>query len=168
MSVQHLNQQEGIEKIKSIVNKIDICMMCTFQQEDGGLLTVPMSRQEVDEEGNIWFLFSADSGTFRNLKQDGRIHLSYSDPASYTFVSVYGLTEISESQEKIDKYWNKMMEAWFEKGKDDPRIRILQVVTQGAHYWDNPTNKLVTFAKMATSAITGEKMDIGREGNIDL
>ena len=40
--------------------------------------------------------------------------------------------------------------------------------TSDAHYWDNKSNKLVTFFKVATNAITGSNLDIGREGNLDL
>ncbi|MCR6721181.1 MAG: pyridoxamine 5'-phosphate oxidase family protein [Chitinophagaceae bacterium] len=61
-----------------------------------------------------------------------------------------------------------MNEAWFEKGKEDPTIRVLKVTTNDGHYWDNKTNKLVTFLKMATSAVTGAKMDVGRSGTLDL
>ncbi|MCC6287654.1 MAG: pyridoxamine 5'-phosphate oxidase family protein [Chitinophagaceae bacterium] len=61
-----------------------------------------------------------------------------------------------------------MVEAWFEKGKEDPRIRVLKVKTADAHYRDNETNKFVTFLKVAVSAVTGEKLDIGRQGNLNL
>ncbi len=61
-----------------------------------------------------------------------------------------------------------MIEAWFEKGKNDPTIRVLKVLTKDAHYWDNKANKFVTFFKVAISAVTGQILDIGREGSLDL
>lgn len=60
------------------------------------------------------------------------------------------------------------MEAWFEKGKEDPNIRVLKVSGKNARYWDTKSNKLVTFLKVAASAISGTKLDLGRSGELDL
>ncbi|MCE3295357.1 MAG: hypothetical protein K0R65_1071 [Crocinitomicaceae bacterium] len=167
MSTENLNQQEALEKLKAMVDKIDIGMLCTYP-EDGYVHSVPMSRQEIDEEGNIRFLFSSESETFKHLQHEKKISLLYSDISNYNFLSINGVAEISKDQALIDKYWNKMMEAWFEKGQQDPHIRILKVIPSQAHYWDNKTNKLVTLFKVALSAISGKKMDIGREGDLNL
>lgn len=168
MSTENLKNQEAIEKLKDLVDKIDIGMMCTYPENDAYVHAVPMSRQEVDEEGNIWYLFSSESETYKNLERNNQVSILFSKPSDYTFLSVNGKAEISRDQARIDKYWNKFMEAWFEKGKDDPRIRVLKVNVDDANYWDNKTNKLFTLFKVMASAISGEKMDIGREGNLDI
>lgn len=123
-----------------------------------------MSRQEVDDEGNIWFLFSAESETFHHLQENRSVSLTYAHVNNYQFLSINGIAEISQEKARIDKYWNSVLEAWFEKGKEDPSIRILKVIPKEAHYWDTKNNKLVTFFKVATSALTGVRSDIGREG----
>lgn len=168
MSTENLKNQEAIEKIKEMVDKIDISMMCTFTTESDYPHAVPMSRQEVDDEGNIWFLFSSESETHRNLVKNNKVSLLYSHVGDYNFLSIDGTAEISQNKERIDKYWNKMIEAWFEKGKEDPRIRVLKVTPVDAHYWDNKSNKFVTIMKVAVSAISGQQLDIGREGELNL
>lgn len=168
MSTENLKNQEAIEKIKEMVDKIDISMMCSFTSESDYPHTVPMSRQEVDDEGNIWFLFSSESETHRNLVKNNKISLQYAHVGDYNFLSIDGTAEISQDKERIDKYWNKMIEAWFEKGKEDPRIRVLKVTPVDAHYWDNKSNKFVTIMKVAVSAISGQQLDIGREGELNL
>jgi len=168
MSTENLRNQDAIEKLKEMVDKIDIGMLCSFVAESDYPHAVPMSRQEVDEEGNIWFLFSSESETHRNLQNNGKVSLLYAHIGDYNFLSVNGTTEISRDQARIDKYWNKMMEGWFEKGKEDPRIRVLKVIPGEAHYWDNKSNKYVTLLKVAASALTGQQMDIGREGKLNL
>lgn len=167
MSTENLNNSEAIKKLIELIDKIDIGMVITRSKADG-LHIIPLSRQEVDENGTIWMLISAESNTHQNLLENDQIDIAYSDIGNYNFLSVSGKGIVSRDQARIDKYWNKMMDAWFEKGKDDPHIRILKVETSDAHYWDNKSNKLVTFFKVATSAITGAKMDIGREGTLDL
>ncbi len=168
MSTENLHHQEAIEKLKEMVDKIDIGMLCTPVAGDGHVHAVPMSRQEVDEAGNIWFLFSAESETHRNLLQNDKLSLLYADAGNYNFLSINGTGEISRDSDRIKKYWNKMVEAWFEKGIDDPRVRVLKVIPSEAHYWDNKTNKLVTFFKVVVSAASGGKLDIGREGDLNL
>lgn len=168
MSTENLHNQEAIDKLTDLVNKIDIGMLCTYATGQQYIHSVPMSRQEVDDQGNIWYLFSSDSLTYDNLQNDKRVSILFSQPSDYNFLNVHGTAEIYQDKARIDKYWNKFMEAWFEKGKDDPHIRVLKVNVKDANYWDNKTNKLFTFFKVAASAITGTKMDIGREGNLDL
>jgi general stress protein 26 len=168
MSTENLHNQKAIAKLKEMVDKIDVGMLCTYIKGTDYAHSVPMSRQEVDEEGNIWFLFSAESETYQNLQQNKKVSLLYADVSNYNFMSINGSAEISENKDRIEKYWNKFVEAWFEKGKEDPSIRILKVIPSEAHYWDNKSNKLVTFLKVTASAVSGQKMDIGREGELNL
>lgn len=167
MSTENLNNAEAVEKLAELVNRVDIGMVIS-RNKNNDLHIVPISRQEVDEQGNIWMLISAESQLHQNLVENNQIDIAYSHIGDYNFLSVSGKATISRDQARIDKYWNKLMETWFEKGKEDPHIRVLKVETNDAHYWDNKSNKLVTFFKVATNAITGTKMDIGREGTLDL
>ncbi len=168
MSTENLNNQKAIDKLKELVNKIDVGMLCTHTSDSKHVHAVPMSRQEVDDEGNIWFLFSSESESHKHLQIDSTVCLLYSDPRDYNFLSIHADTEISQNKARIEKYWNKMVEGWFEKGKEDPRIRVLKVKPVEAHYWDTKTNKLVTFMKVAISGLSGQKLDIGREGDLNI
>ncbi|MFT3703873.1 MAG: pyridoxamine 5'-phosphate oxidase family protein [Agriterribacter sp.] len=168
MSTENLYSTEAIDKLKSLAKKTDIGMLCTHFTVNEYVHAVPMSTQEVDDAGDIWFLFSSDSETYKHLLLDNAVSLLYSDVRDYNFLSINGTAVISDDKSRIEKYWNKMMDGWFEKGKEDPTIRVLQVTPVEAHYWDNKTNKLVTFLKVAASAISGQKLDIGREGNLNI
>jgi general stress protein 26 len=165
MSHENLYQKEAIQKLKDLVNEIDVCMFCSAIDK-GTLHTVPMSRQEVDDEGAIWFLLSAESDTCKNVLQDPSVQLLYAHISEYNFLTVKGQASISADRQRIDKYWNRFVEAWFEKGKEDPNIRVMKVTVSEAHYWDNKFSKFVSFLKMATAAFTGTRPDIGREGDV--
>ena len=167
-NTENLANQEAIEKLKELATKTDIGMLCTHPENTRHVHAVPMSTQEVDENGSIWFLFSSESDTFEHLQHDSEVCLLYSNPSDYSFLSIHADTEVSQNPEKIEKYWNSMVEGWFEKGKEDPRIRVLEVKPHDAHYWDTKSNKLVTFLKVAYAGITGEKLDVGRSGDLNL
>ncbi len=168
MSKENLQGSEALTKLRELVDKIDIGMLCTYPGDDGYVHSVPMSRQEIDEQGNIWYLFSANSETYKNLQRDKKISILFAHVGDYNFLSINGIAAISRDEARIDKYWNKFVEAWFEKGKDDPNIRVLKVNVEDAQYWDNKTNKLFTLIKVAASAISGSKLDIGRSGDLDI
>lgn len=168
MAEKILKNKEAQEKLKSIVDKIDVGNICTYDANSEFPHVVPMSRQEVDEDGNIWHICSAESETYKNLEQNKKISLIYGDPKDYTFISIHGEASLSRDQERIDKYWNKIMELWFHKGKEDPNIRLIKVDPEEAHYWDSGSNKLATLFGMLKQVITGERKDIGEEGELNL
>lgn len=163
-----MHDQEAFDKLKSIVDQIDIGTICSFSQESPYPHGVPMSRQEVDNEGNIWYICSAESETYKNIENDPKVSVFYADPKNYTFLSINGTASLSRDQDRIDRYWNKMMEGWFEKGKEDPNIRLLQVSPRDAHYWDSNSNMIVNLFQMLKAAITGNTEDIGKEGDLNL
>ncbi|MEI2274217.1 pyridoxamine 5'-phosphate oxidase family protein [Sphingobacterium sp. ML3W] len=168
MAEKNMHDQEAFDKLKSIVDQIDIGTICSFSQESPYPHGVPMSRQEVDNEGNIWYICSAESETYKNIENDPKVSVFYADPKNYTFLSINGTASLSRDQDRIDRYWNKMMEGWFEKGKEDPNIRLLQVSPRDAHYWDSNSNMIVNLFQMLKAAITGNTEDIGKEGDLNL
>ncbi|MGF7024648.1 MULTISPECIES: pyridoxamine 5'-phosphate oxidase family protein [Sphingobacterium] len=168
MAENNLNNKEALDKLKAIVDQIDVGTVCSFPAESEYPHGVPMSRQEVDEDGDIWFICSAESDTFKNIAQNPKASLFYADPKHYTFLSINGKASLSRDQERIDRYWNKMMEGWFEKGKEDPNIRLLRVTPKDAHYWDSDSNMIVNLFKMLKVRLTGETEDIGKEGDLNI
>jgi len=168
MAEKNMHDQEAFDKLKSIVDQIDIGTICSFSQESPYPHGVPMSRQEVDNEGNIWYICSAESETYKNIENDPKVSVFYADPKNYTFLSINGTASLSRDQDRIDRYWNKMMEGWFEKGKEDPNIRLLQVSPRDAHYWDSNSNMIVNLFQMLKATITGNTEDIGKEGDLNL
>lgn len=168
MSTENLHNQEAIDKLKELVNSIDVGMVASFENGNDYPYIVPMSRQEVDDQGNIWYLFSSESQSFKNFQSNNKVALAFAHVGDNRYLSVNGTVAISTDQARIDKYWNKFTEAYFEKGREDPTIRVLKVTPVDAHYWDTKHNKLVTFLKVATSIVTGQNMDLGKEGDINL
>lgn len=167
MSQDNLNNQEAIAQLKEMVDRIDVCIMCTDIQ-DYKMNTAPMSRQEVDESGTIWFLGHSDSDTCVNIEHDSRVALHFGHPGNYEFITISGTAYLSQDKARIEKYWIKMMDGWFETGKDDPAIRIIEVRPEEANYWTNKDGKVMTVLKIAASAITGGSYDPGKEGTLNI
>lgn len=165
--VKDLHSQDGLEKLKELAESIDFCMMCTCLQEIP-FETRPMSTQEVDLEGSIWFMSSIGSHKNEQLEKDSRVQLLYSDPGKSHFLTVYGKAEIIKDRERTAELWNVFLNAWFQKGKDDPDITLIRVVPQAVHYWDTKHGKIVYLLKTAVAAVSGNAVDDGIEGDINV
>ena len=96
------------------------------------------------------------------------MQLFYSNTGSSEYLSIYGTAEIVFDQQKIDELWNPIAKAWFKEGKTDPEISLIKVTPENAYYWDTKNSKMVDFAKMVASAVTGKTMDGGVEGRLEV
>lgn len=166
-NINNLRGREAIEKIKELVKKEQTCMFTTRLAEVP-LSSRPMSTQETDEEGNLWFFSARSSHKNQHIEADPRIQLFYSHPANAEFLSIYGTATISTDREKIEKMWTPFIKAWFPNGKDDVELSLIKVAPEAAYYWDTKNSKMVSMIKILTSVVTGKTMDDGVEGELKL
>ena len=163
--VKNLQNKEAIEKMKELAESIDICMFCT---NPGSIPfdTRPMSTQEVDEQGNFWFLSTRQSNKDQEIKQDDKVQLIYADRNNSHYLSVSGSASIYYDRDKIEKIWAPEAKAWFTEGKDDPDISVICVKAHEAYYWDTKHGQLVAFAKQIAGAVLGKTLDDSIEGTL--
>ena len=121
---QDLNGQEAIETIKKLTEKAGVCFFVTDIGKNPH--SIPMSLQEVDEEGTLWFISSSESTHNQNLAKDASVHLYFLNNSSYEYVFIQGKGEVSKDRALIEKYYSHFADAWFD-GKDDPRITVIVV-----------------------------------------
>ncbi len=161
---QDLSGKEAIEKIKKLAEEARTCFFTTNVGRDAH--SVPMTLQEVDEDGTLWFISSSESQHNENITADPRVHLYFMNNSSYEYVFLSGDAKISKDRELIDKYWSDFANAWFE-GKDDPRVTVLGVKAHDGYYYETKDSKVIAMAKMAFAAVTGSNNeDGGIEGGL--
>jgi general stress protein 26 len=158
-----LRDEAAIEKIKEMAEE-KICLFCTYENEQ--IISRPMSTQQVDEDGTLWFLSRKDSTKNEQIDENSSVHLMYSDTSKHHYLSLSGHARIVVDQAKVEELWNPIAKAWFEKGKDDPEITLIAVIPEEGHYWDTKNGKLVSMLKIAVAAVSGKPMDGGVEGDI--
>lgn len=159
-------QTEGVSKLKEMVKAIDICLFCTRLKTNEGATCRPMSAQEVDDNGNIWFFSDIHSDKNSELEIDRHIQLFFLHPGKGSYLVVNGEAEIYLDRSKIDELWTPVLKTWFKEGKDDPSISIIKVNTKSAYYWDTEGNSMINFFKMVASVATGKSLLNSKEGNI--
>lgn len=164
-NIKNLYNEDAIKKIKDFVNDIKVCMFCT-SVTDMPFRTRPMSTLEVDDEGNLWFFSAKSSDKNDEIKNDDTVQLIYSKNSDVHFLTITGKATIVEDQAKKDALWNPIVKAFFPEGKDDPNLSLVKIKPEAAHYWDTVNGKMITWFKMAASAVTGNQNNVGVEGKL--
>lgn len=165
---ENLVGQEAARKIKELADEAKSCFLCTNIRSGQPFTTRPMAVQEIDEEGNIWFLSAEDSLKNKELGVDPFVQLLFQGSTHSDFLSVHGRAAITKDKDKIKQLWTPLAKTWFTEGINDPRITVIKVEPDGGHYWDTKHNMLVAFAKQIAGAITGQTLDDSIQGDINL
>jgi general stress protein 26 len=159
-------EAEVREKLYDLAEDAKIAMMTTHNA-DGTLYTCPMTFQEKDAQGHLWFFLEKDCETARNLQANVNLSLGFSNPGDSEFVSVAGVGQLIEDRAMIEKLWKPVLKAWFPQGKDDPKIALLRVDPQNGQYWDSPSSTLETVVGYVKNVFgandRGGKMDDNRK-----
>ena len=114
----------------------DRVVMLGLTGDDGH--SQPMSAQTLHEEntrGPIWFFTSKESDLVRALGAAHRATLSFSAKGHDLFASVQGELSASNDRAVIDRLWNRYVAAWFEGGKDDPKLQLIRFDPEHAQVW---------------------------------
>ena len=164
---ENLKSNEAIDKLKSLIDNNKTAIFCT-ELTRLPITSRPMAVQEVDDEGNLWFISSATSNKNFEIKKDDDVQLFFSNSSNSQFLSFYGHATIYNDEAKIEELWNPIAKAWFEDGKDDVKVTLIKVSPSNVYYWDTKDGKIISLIKMAGAAILGTKPDIGVEGKLKI
>ncbi|WP_295794999.1 pyridoxamine 5'-phosphate oxidase family protein [Mucilaginibacter sp.] len=167
-NAKDLNGAEAIEKIRELAYKTKTCFFCTNIKTGIPLTTRPMAVQQIDDDGNFWFLSSNDSHKNDEVSHDPFVHLLFQGSAHSDFLNIYGIASVNEDKGKIKELWEPIMKTWFTEGEDDPRISIIKVEPIEGYYWDNKHGNTIAFAKMLVGAAIGQTLDDSIEGKLEV
>jgi general stress protein 26 len=110
----------------------------------------PMTAQilhDPDERGPIWFFTAKDTDLARSLAGESRAMLHFSAKGHGLFASVQGELVVENDRAILDELWNGFVAAWYEGGKDDPKLLLLRLDPDHAQVWLNE-NSLLAGAKL--------------------
>ena len=145
--------------------KDDMTMMVGLDGVEDGHAR-PMTAQLDGERSPIWFFTSKDNALVQKIGQqaprEGKLGLNDRAIATFAskghdiFATVHGRLSIDNDRATIDKLWNRYVAAWFEGGKDDPKLALLRLDAEKAEIWVD-----------ASSLVAGLKMLFGADPKED-
>jgi general stress protein 26 len=146
-----------VQRVAELIKDFRFAMFTTRNAEDR-LVAHPLTVQEAEFDGDLWFLVSKGATFVIDLRADDRVGVSLSSN-----VSLSGRAQLVEDRAKIDELWNPMVEAWFPNGPEDPDVGLLKFTAESAEYWDSPGGRIASLFSFVKSKITGEQYDAENE-----
>ena len=159
--------QDDIQKLGELIEDIQITMLTTVD-EDGSLRSRPMSTQQIEFDGDLWFFTSASAAKVHEVQRNHQVNLAYANPDDQRYVSVSGTSELVRDRAKITELWNPIYQAWFPAGLDDPDLALLKVQVEKAEYWESPSSKVVQLIGFVKAVATGKPYEGGKNEKIEL
>jgi len=158
------DRQDRQEKVRALVKDARIAML-TSVAPDGRLVSKPMATQDVELDGDVWFVAERDSQKVRNIEAHPHVNVAYSDRSSW--VSLSGTAAVVDDPAKLAELWNTFTDAWLEGGPENPNNVLIRVEADSAEYWDGPGSAVTQVLNLVKAKVTGERYE-GDNETVDL
>jgi general stress protein 26 len=149
-------------KLVELMDDMPIAMLTTFGAP--GPRSIPMARQQVEPDAEMWFITARDTAHVRAIESDPHVALTFSSRDAW--VAVTGQAAVVDDQAKLSELWNTFAEAWLPGGPEDPNAVLLRVDVEQAEYWDTPGGKVASLISFAKTKLTGSTYD-AEHGTVD-
>ncbi len=106
----------------------------------------PMTAQLDSEDGAeyrggpIWFFTSKETDLARASAGGKAAMLHFASKGHDLFASARGRLIPDDDRDTIDRLWNPFVAAWYEGGRDDPKLQLLRFDPGRAQIWLNERN----------------------------
>lgn len=148
---------DGIAKVHDLI-KDQRTAMLTTRAEDGSLMTRPMTCQEAEFDGTLWFLGWLDGDAARHMQADPKVNVAFTKEGAW--VSIAGTGSVAHDPAKAEELWSPFAKVYFQCESDDPRVGVMRIQADSAEYWDSP-GKPIQLLGIAKALITGSEPDQG-------
>lgn len=155
------------EKLMELLKSFRNAMLVT--QSENRLRSRPMMLLKVEDNGDLWFISSIDSGKIDDIHRHTEVNVCLQEDRKY--LSLSGHAAIVQSREKVDELWCEEAKVWFPKGKADPAISLIRVSPSEGEYWDNEGTQGIKYLLQAAKAyVTGTtpELDKGQHGSVKM
>jgi general stress protein 26 len=155
---------DDVAKLAGLLRGFDFAMLTTID-EKGALVGHPMTVQEAEFDGDLWFIVGQDSSAVHHLGRERTVGVTLSSNDSW--VSLAGTAAVVDDHAKLEELWNSRVEAWFPDGPADPNVGLVKFSADSAEYWDTPGGKVASVLSFVKSKVTGEALE-GENEKIEL
>lgn len=127
----------------------------------------PMTHFIDAQSGVIWFVSSNETDLVRSLGLGEDAEYVVISQDHDVHASLRGKLCHLHNDTKLDDLWNPMVAAWFEKGREDPRIALLRFDTETADIWASTNSSLkLGFEVLRANLDPQHAPDIGTKATV--
>lgn len=143
-----------LDKLNDLLKKFRFAMLTTRAAE-GDLHAHPLTVQETESDGDLWFIVGTHASAVEHVRRDPKVGLSFSSDGLW--LSLAGDAEVVEDRAKLEDLWSTSVEAWFPDGPASPEVTLLKVSALSGEYWGSAGGRIATAVALVTSKVTGER-----------
>lgn len=126
-----------------------------------GMHLQPMAPMASREENRVWFFTSSDSELAKAAAGGGKAMLCLVSGDHDYHACLNGTLVVNKSQQHVDRYWSSVVAAWFDGGKDDPRMTMLEFTPEDAAVWASSDSSLRFGWEIAKANLTDAEPHVG-------
>lgn len=164
---QHTTREEGIARLRELIEGITFAMLTTVEP-DGTLRSRPMTVQETEFDGDLWFFTEADAPKVGDIEHERQVNVALAAPDEQRYVSLSGTARLVRDVQKQRELWSAPNKIWFPNGPDAPNLALLKVSVVRAEYWEAGSNRIGRLIDFARAVITGDERQVGENRKLDL
>ncbi len=161
------DHDDEIKKLAELMKGIKFAMLTTVE-EDGSLHSRPMTAQQVEFDGELWFFTRVDSPKVWESQHHRQVNVAFADPEKSKFLSASGRASLIRDREKIKQLWSPVLKIFFSGGIDDPELGLLKVTVDKAEYWDSAATSIGRAFDLGKAYITKDASKLGDHAKVDL
>lgn len=163
-------EQTDVQRFRELIKDIKFAMLATVNSEDGSLRSRPMTLQQTEFDGALWFFGGRSTRPVIDIMEHPKVNLAFSEPKHNSYISASGQAEIVQDRAKAKELWNPLYKAWFSEGLEDPELCLIKVTVESADYWDSPSSPVVQMVGFAKAILTGQRAgtELGKRGHLNM
>jgi len=155
-----MSDEQGVSKVVDLMRSTRIAMLTT-SDDQGRLTSRPMATQDVEYDGDVWFITERSANFVSHLSTSPLVNVAYASGSSW--VSLAGTAHLVEDDAKLADLWNTFTDAWMEGGPENPENVLIRVDADTAEYWDSPGSKVTQVANLVKMRVTGDRYEADNE-----
>ena len=142
-------------RLKAKIGSLSVAMV-TAADHLGTPTSRPLTTQQFDDDGVLWFFVSSEGTLARDVEKNPRVNVNYSDPARGVYVAISGYGRLVYDPDRIFALWDDELETWFGEGPLDPQLAVLRINVDRAEYWDEHSRGVIRLLARAHAALRRE------------
>lgn len=128
----------------------------------------PMTAFRDKDGGHIWFFTNRGTDLAQDAAAGAQAMFCLVSKDRELYACFGGRLSEQFDRERIDRYWNPMVAAWFPEGKDDPGLTLLRLEPADAQVWISSKGPIRFAYEIAKANLTDEMPDLGGRSNLNL
>ncbi len=126
----------------------------------------PMTAFVEREAARLWFYTKNDTDLVKSIGT-GASDAAFIYQARDLQASIDGRIALDHDPERIERYWNVHVAAWYPEGKDDPTLTLLRMDVTEAGVWVSEGGLLKYAFEVAKANATKTTPDIGERRDLN-